>query len=265
MSRIKQKNRLQAQVIEVSQANTQVSKEPYVVAAFYHFTELLDYASLQISLKEFCDAHQLKGTILLAREGINSTIAGNREAIDALLAYLRSDLRLQDLEHKESYCQGIPFQRMKVRLKQEIVTMGVPDIDPKYQVGTYVDPQNWNALIADPDVIVIDTRNNYEVEFGTFAGAINPNLDTFGEFPNYVREQLNREQHQKVAMFCTGGIRCEKASAYMLSQGFSEVYHLKGGILKYLEEVPTEESVWEGECFVFDDRVSLTTIHGESV
>ncbi len=268
MSRIKQKNRLQAQILETSQAdaqvNTQVTREPCVVAAFYHFTELSDYEALQTPLKEFCDAHQLKGTILLAREGINSTIAGSREAIDALLAYLRSDLRLQDLEHKESYCQGIPFQRMKVRIKKEIVTMGVPDIDPKYQVGTYVDPQHWNALIADPDVIVIDTRNNYEVDLGTFAGAINPSLNTFGEFPSYVQNQLNCEQHQKVAMFCTGGIRCEKASAYMLSQGFTEVYHLKGGILKYLEEISPEESVWEGECFVFDDRVSLTTIHSES-
>ena len=174
-----------------------------------------------------------------------------------MLAYLRSDPRFQDLEHKESYCKGVPFQRMKVRLKKEIVTLGVPDIDPRHRVGTYVDPQDWNALIADPDVVVIDTRNTYEVEFGTFKGAINPNLETFGEFPDYVRSQLNPEKHQKVAMFCTGGIRCEKASAYMLSQGFTEVYHLKGGILKYLEEVPTANSVWEGECFVFDDRVSI--------
>ncbi len=261
MTRTKQINRLQAQVNQNNQiVDVKESKdiEPYVVAAFYHFTQLEDYESLQLTLKEFCDVHQLKGTILLAKEGINSTIAGSRAAIDALLAYLRSDRRLQDLEHKESYCQGVPFQRMKVRLKKEIVTMGVPDIDPCYQVGTYIDPQEWNALIADPDVVVIDTRNNYEVEFGTFRGAINPNLETFGEFPNYVQNQLNPDKHQKVAMFCTGGIRCEKASAYMLSQGFTEVYHLKGGILKYLEEIPAEESVWEGECFVFDDRVSVT-------
>jgi UPF0176 protein len=149
---------------------------------------------------------------------------------------------------------------MKVRLKKEIVTLGVPDIDPRYRVGTYVAPKDWNTLIADPDVIVIDTRNNYEVEFGTFKGAINPNLETFGEFPDYVKAQLSPEKHQKVAMFCTGGIRCEKASAYMLSQGFSEVYHLKGGILKYIEEVPKEESVWEGECFVFDDRISIDRV-----
>lgn len=268
MSRTKQVNRLQAQIqaqiIEASQANTQTNIqtniEPCVVAAFYHFTDLPDYETMSSPLKEFCDVHQLKGTILLAKEGINSTIAGSREAIDAVLAYLRNDPRLHDLAHKESYCQGIPFQRMKVRLKKEIVTLGVPDIDPRYRVGTYVDPKDWNALIADPDVIVIDTRNNYEVEFGTFKGAVNPSLETFGEFPNYVQDQLNPEKHQKVAMFCTGGIRCEKASAYMLSQGFGEVYHLKGGILKYIEEVPIEESIWEGECFVFDDRVSIDRV-----
>jgi UPF0176 protein len=263
MSRTKQVNRLQAQIqAQTSQANLHQfdTETSVVVAAFYYFTELSDYKALQIPLKDFCEIHQLKGTILLAKEGINSTIAGSREAIDALLAYLRSDPRLQNLEHKESYCQGVPFQRMKVKLKKEIVTLGVPDIDPRYRVGTYVDPHDWNALIAEPDVIVIDTRNNYEVEFGTFKGAINPNLETFGEFPNYVQEQLNPEKHQKVAMFCTGGIRCEKASAYMLSQGFSEVYHLKGGILKYIEEIPQEESAWEGGCFVFDDRVSVDRI-----
>ena len=268
MSRTKQVNRLQAQIqaqiIEASQANTQTNIqtniEPCVVAAFYHFTDLPDYETMSSPLKEFCDTHQLKGTILLAKEGINSTIAGSREAIDAVLAYLRNDPRLHDLAHKESYCQGIPFQRMKVRLKKEVVTLGVPDIDPRYRVGTYVDPKDWNALIADPDVIVIDTRNNYEVEFGTFKGAVNPSLETFGEFPNYVQDQLNPEKHQKVAMFCTGGIRCEKASAYMLSQGFNEVYHLKGGILKYIEEVLIEESIWEGECFVFDDRVSIDRV-----
>jgi UPF0176 protein len=260
MNRIKQVNRLQSQINQASQANQQESIEPYVVAAFYHFTELADYQTLRTPLKDFCDAHQLKGTILLAKEGINSTIAGSREAIDALLAYLRSDPRLHNLEHKESFCQGVPFQKMKVRLKKEIVTLGVPDIDPRHRVGTYVEPKDWNALIADPDVILIDTRNNYEVEFGTFKGAVNPNLETFGQFPHYVQEQLSPEKNQKVAMFCTGGIRCEKASAYMLSQGFSEVYHLKGGILKYIEEVPTEESIWEGECFVFDDRISIDRV-----
>ncbi|NUN63378.1 rhodanese-related sulfurtransferase [Pseudanabaena biceps] len=267
MDRTKQYQRLQAQIDQTSEninhdvvtVNDQ-HDQMVVVAAFYHFTYLADYEAMQNPLKEFCEIHQLKGTILLAKEGINSTIAGSRNAIDALLAYLRNDPRLSQLEHKESYCAGIPFQRMKVRLKKEIVTLGVPNIDPNQQVGTYVDPHEWNQLITDPDVVVIDTRNNYEVEFGTFKGAINPNLETFGEFPNYVKEQLDPSKHQKIAMFCTGGIRCEKASAYMLSQGFSEVYHLKGGILKYIEEVPTEESTWEGECFVFDDRVSIDKI-----
>lgn len=263
MSRIKQVNRLQAQIIEAkakAQDNNQKNIELCVVAAFYHFTDLPDYEAMRNPLKELCDTHQLKGTILLAKEGINSTIAGSRAAIDALLNYLRSDPRLQNLEHKESYCQGIPFQRMKVRLKKEIVTLGVPDIDPCSRVGTYVDPKDWNELIANPEVIVVDTRNNYEVEFGTFKGAINPNIETFGEFPQYVQEHLDPKKHQKIAMFCTGGIRCEKASSYMLAQGFSEVYHLKGGILKYLEEVLPEESIWEGECFVFDDRVSINSI-----
>lgn len=263
MSRSKQHIRLQEQIIKANQDTT--SKAEYcskniVVAAFYHFTDLPDYESLREPLKDFCDTHQLKGTILLAKEGINSTIAGSREAIDALLNYLHSDPRLQGLEHKESYCEGIPFQRMKVRLKKEIVTMGLPDIDPRYRVGEYVEPKDWNALIADPAVLVIDTRNIYEVDLGTFQKAVNPNLETFAEFPKYVQEHLSNEKNQKVAMFCTGGIRCEKASAYMLSQGFNQVYHLKGGILKYLEEVPKDESVWQGECFVFDDRVSINTI-----
>ncbi len=260
MSRVKQINRLQAQIISANEQDSEECSKTTVVAAFYHFTDLADYQSMQIPLKEFCDAHRLKGTILLAREGINSTIAGSREAIDALLQHLRNDPRLKDLEHKESYCLGVPFQRMKVRLKKEIVKMGVPDIDPRHRVGTYVSGDEWNKLLKDPDVIVIDTRNNYEVEFGTFKGAINPNLENFGEFPQYVKTELDPQKHQKVAMFCTGGIRCEKASAYMLSQGFTEVYHLKGGILKYIEEVPPEESIWEGDCFVFDDRVSVNKI-----
>ena len=229
----------------------------YLTAALYKFVALPDFADMKAPLLAVCEANQVKGTLLLASEGINGTIAGLPGGVAAVLAHLRSDPRLATLEHKEAWADAPPFLRMKVRLKKEIVTLGVPDIDPRHRVGTYVDPQDWNALIADPDVVVIDTRNTYEVEFGTFKGAINPNLETFGEFPDYVRSQLNPEKHQKVAMFCTGGIRCEKASAYMLSQGFTEVYHLKGGILKYLEEVPTANSVWEGECFVFDDRVSI--------
>ncbi len=261
MTREKQHNRLQAQVenLESQASDRDLQDLPFVVAAFYHFTDLHDYESWQAPLKQFCEELGLKGTILLAKEVINSTIAGTREAINQLLAHLRNDERLRDLEHKESFCAGLPFQRLKVRLKKEIVKLGVPDIDPRDRVGTYVNPQEWNDLINDPDVLVIDTRNTYEVEFGTFKGAVNPRIETFGEFPNYVK-QLDPEKHQKIAMFCTGGIRCEKASAYMLSQGFPEVYHLKGGILKYIEEIPEEESVWEGECFVFDDRVSLASI-----
>lgn len=237
--------------------NSQNPAENIVIAAFYHFADLHDYREICPTLKSFCETHDLKGTILLAHEGINSTIAGSREGIDALLVYLRSDPRLQGLEHKESYSDRLPFQRLKVRLKQEIVKMGVPTIDPTRTVGTYVEPKDWNALIADPTVLVIDTRNSYEVELGSFEGAIDPNLEIFSEFPNYVEQNLNPDTHQKVAMFCTGGIRCEKASAFMLSKGFGEVYHLKGGILKYLEEVPLEESLWQGECFVFDDRRSV--------
>jgi UPF0176 protein len=232
-------------------------RDRIVVAAFYHFTELADYQDLRSPLKAFCQSLGLRGTILLAREGINSTIAGSRAAIDALLAHLKADPRFKDLQHKESYCDEMPFLRMKVRLKKEIVRLGVPGIDPNQQVGIYVEPQDWNALISDPNVILVDTRNCYEVEMGTFRGAIDPHLDTFGEFPQYVEQHFHPDHHPKVAMFCTGGIRCEKASAYMLARGFGEVYHLKGGILKYLEEVPPEESLWQGECFVFDDRISV--------
>jgi UPF0176 protein len=228
-----------------------------VVAAFYHFTDLPDYEDMRSPLEAFCGAHNLKGTILLAREGINATIAGSRADVDALMDYLHADSRFRDLEHKESYCDRVPFQRLKVLLKQEIIKLGITEVDPTRQVGTYVEPKDWNALINDPTVMVIDTRNRYEVELGTFHNAINPNLDVFSKFPQYIQTHLNPDQHQKIAMFCTGGIRCEKASAYMLSQGFSEVYHLKGGILKYLEEVDVEESLWEGECYVFDDRNSV--------
>lgn len=228
-----------------------------VVATFYKFVRLADAAVLRQPLLDLCQFHQIKGTILLAMEGINGTIAGNRAAIDAVLAFLRADPRLADLEHKESSSQDFPFDRMKVRLKQEIVTLGVPAADPSQQVGTYVSPEEWNALIADPEVLVIDTRNQYEVAIGSFQGAVNPHTHSFREFPDYVRNHLDPAQHKKIAMFCTGGIRCEKASAFMLHQGFEQVYHLKGGILKYLEQVPIEASLWQGECFVFDQRVAL--------
>ena len=229
----------------------------YIVAALYKFASLPDYRELQPALLDFCVGHDLKGTLLLAEEGINGTVAGSREAIDALMAYLRSDPRLADIEHKESFAEKTPFYRMKVRLKKEIVTLGVPGINPNNKVGTYVAPEDWNALISDPDVIVIDTRNDYEYDIGTFKGAIDPHTTTFREFPDYVEKHLDPAKHKKVAMFCTGGIRCEKASSFMMEQGFEEVYHLQGGILKYLENVPAEESLWQGECFVFDQRVAV--------
>ena len=228
-----------------------------VVATFYKFVSLPDFAEKREPLLSHCQAQGIKGTILLAAEGIIATIAGSREGIDSVLAFLRCDPRFSDLEHKESYAEFQPFDRMKVRLKKEIVTLGVPEVDPNKQVGTYIDPQDWNALISDPEITVIDTRNHYEVAIGTFHGAADPKTRSFRQFPAYVQQHLDPTKHKKVAMFCTGGIRCEKASAFMLAQGFEEVYHLKGGILKYLEEVPTEESLWEGECFVFDQRIAL--------
>lgn len=228
-----------------------------VVATFYKFVKLSDFADKQLPLLSCCQDQAVQGTILLAAEGINGTIAGSRQGIDAVLVWLRTDPRLADLEFKESVADKMPFDRMKVRLKQEIVTLGQPNADPTAQVGTYVDPQDWNALISDPSVTVIDTRNLYEVEIGTFKGSKNPTTASFRDFPQYVQKNLDPQTHQKVAMFCTGGIRCEKASAFLLSQGFQEVYHLRGGILKYLEEVPPDESLWQGECFVFDQRVAV--------
>lgn len=231
-----------------------------IVATFYKFVNLPDFAQKQQPLLSHCQSLDVKGTILLAPEGINGTIAASRQAIDSVLFFLRSDPCLADLEYKESYASTRPFERMKVRLKQEIVTIGLPEVDPNKQVGTYVSPQDWNNLINDPEVIVIDTRNDYEVSIGSFPKAQNPQTQSFRQFPDYVRQNLDPTQQKKVALFCTGGIRCEKASSFMLSQGFQEVYHLKGGILKYLEEVPAAESLWQGECFVFDERVAV--IHG---
>lgn len=230
---------------------------PVVVAALYKFVGLPDYHALREPLLDACLAAGTRGTLLLAPEGINGTIAGSREAIDVVLGYLRSDPRLADLEHKESRDERMPFHRMKVKLKKEIVTMGVAGVDPNARVGTYVRPQDWNALLSDPQVLLIDTRNDYECDIGSFKGAVDPRTVNFREFPDYVRANLDPAVHKKVAMFCTGGIRCEKASAFMLGEGFEEVYHLQGGILKYLEEVPPEESIWEGECFVFDNRVAV--------
>ncbi len=231
-----------------------------VIAAFYKFVSLDDYQNRRQPLLNLCQQYNIKGTILLAAEGINGTIAGTRSSIDTILAALRSDPCFAELEHKESTATKAPFDRLKVRLKREIVTFGIPTVNPSNLVGTYVKPQDWNELIANPDVLVIDTRNQYEVEIGSFAGSIDPHTDSFTEFPEYVAAHLDPQQHKQIAMFCTGGIRCEKASSYLLSQGFEHVYHLQGGILKYLEEIPASESQWQGECFVFDDRVAVT--HG---
>jgi len=229
----------------------------YCVTALYHFTRLADYEQLKAPLQDMCDLLGVKGTLLLAYEGINGTIAGTDQTIAALLQFLRADSRLKDLEHKESRSEDMPFYRMKVRLKREIVTMGVEGVDPNEVVGTYVDPKDWNDLITDPDVILIDTRNDYEVEIGTFKGALNPDTQTFREFPQWVEDNRGNLNKPKVAMFCTGGIRCEKASSFMKQNGFEDVYHLKGGILKYLETQPEKESLWEGDCFVFDQRVAV--------
>lgn len=233
----------------------------FLTAAFYKFVDLPDYAQRRAPLQALCEQHQVKGLILLAREGINSTIAGAPDDVHSVLAYLRQDPLLADLQHKESYAHKSPFYRMKVRLKQEIVTMGVPGISPTLMAGTYVKPADWNALITDPEVVLIDTRNDYEVEIGSFHGAINPHIKTFSELPAWTEQaaqlQARTGKKPKVAMFCTGGIRCEKSTAFLRAQGFDEVYHLEGGILKYLETVPPEQSQWHGACFVFDERVSV--------
>ncbi|WP_252108212.1 MULTISPECIES: rhodanese-related sulfurtransferase [unclassified Halomonas] len=233
------------------------STAPIVVAALYKFVTLNDFEALREPLRQAMVDHGVKGTLLLAREGINGTVAGSREGIDALLEWLSSDERLMDLDHKESFCDEMPFYRTKVKLKREIVTMGVDGVDPNASVGTYVEPEQWNDVISDPEVLVIDTRNDYEVEIGSFEGAIDPKTATFREFPEYVRKHYDPARHKKVAMFCTGGIRCEKASSFMLNEGFEEVFHLKGGVLNYLEKVPEEQSLWRGECFVFDNRVTV--------
>ena len=241
-------------------------RQPYLTAALYKFVDLPDFSELKQPLQAFCDENHVKGTLLLAREGINGTIAGPEAGIRAVLAWLRADPRLAALQHKESWSSEPPFLRMKVRLKKEIVTLRVPELDPNKTVGQYVSPQDWNALISQPDVVLVDTRNDYEVAIGTFKGAMNPDIKTFTELPAWVDAQPELQAHAnengtakkpRVAMFCTGGIRCEKSTALMKMKGYDEVYHLEGGILKYLEEVPPEQSLWEGECFVFDERVSV--------
>ena len=229
---------------------------PIVVAAFYKFVPFSGPRHFQPQLKRFMQKHGIKGTVLLSPEGINGTVSGDREAIDRLLTYLKSDHKFTDLEHKESYFHRQPFERTKVKVKKEIISLGV-DVSPQRVVGTYVEPREWNSLISDPEVITIDTRNEYEVHLGKFKGAQDPKTRNFKELPAYTQQALDPKKHSKVAMYCTGGIRCEKYSSYLKELGFQEVYHLKGGILKYLEEVPEEESLWEGECYVFDERVAV--------
>ncbi|MBO0343624.1 rhodanese-related sulfurtransferase [Roseibium limicola] len=228
-----------------------------LIVALYKFVPLDDFEAMRDPLKAFCQERDVRGSILLASEGLNGTIAGPEEGLREVLAYLQSDPRMSELEYKEAWADRHVFKRMKVRLKQEIVRLAVDGIDPNDVVGTYVQPEDWNALISDPEVVVIDTRNDYEFAFGTFDGAMNPETQSFREFPEWVRKAQELENKPKIAMFCTGGIRCEKASSLMLQQGFDEVYHLQGGILNYLEKVPEEQSLWKGECFVFDDRVSV--------
>lgn len=241
-----------------------IQEQPiFLTAAFYQFVDLPNYAERRPALLAFCEAHNVKGSILLAYEGINGTIAGAASDVHAVLGYLRQDPKFS-LEHKESFANKAPFHRMKVRLKKEIVTMGVDGISPTRMAGTYVKPEDWNALISDPDVVVIDTRNHYEVDIGTFRGAIDPKIQSFSQLPEWVNQakllEAKNGKKPRVAMFCTGGIRCEKSTALMRTHGFEDVYHLKGGILKYLEVIPPEQSLWEGECFVFDERVSV--MHG---
>ncbi len=240
----------------------------FLTAALYKFVALPDYVELKPPLLAVCEANQVKGTLLLASEGINGTIAGPEKGVRAVMAHLRADPRLAELTHKEAWADEPPFLRMKVRLKNEIVTLGVPGVSPTLMAGEYVKPQDWNALISDPDVVLVDTRNDYEVDIGTFKGAIDPRIKTFADLPAWVAAQEAQGgaldsgvqvtgKKPKVAMFCTGGIRCEKSTALMRMHGYDEVYHLEGGILKYLETVPPEQSLWQGECFVFDERVSV--------
>jgi UPF0176 protein len=239
----------------------------YLTTAMYHFVSLPHYKKLREPLLNFCVSQSIKGTLLLADEGINGTVAGSEKSIHAFLDFLKNDpffdSNFKNLSHKESWSDQHPFYRMKVKLKKEIVTLGVPGVSPTKIVGKYVKPQDWNKIISDPEVVLIDTRNDYEYAIGTFKDAINPKTTTFREFPEFIKTHFDPKKHKKVAMFCTGGIRCEKASSFMMSEGFDEVYHLEGGILKYLEEVKPENSLWQGECFVFDQRVAIK--HGLEV
>lgn len=235
--------------------------ESIVVAALYQFKVVTEPANLQQALKELCKAQSILGTLIVANEGINGTVSGSREAIDVLHNFLLAQ-GFNQMEYKESFAPEHTFRKLKIKLKKEIVTLGV-HVDPREHVGTYLEPKEWHQFIQDPDVIIVDTRNDYEYLTGTFEGAIDPQTKTFGEFPTYVKEHLSDAKDKKIAMFCTGGIRCEKSTSYLLQEGFTEVYHLKGGILNYLAEIPAEESLWKGECFVFDRRVGVA--HGVDI
>jgi len=232
-------------------------KKKYLNVAFYKFIHFPNYIAYQSKILNFCVERNIKGTILLAEEGINVAAAGTKKNIYELLNFLKADNRFSDITHKESYSEAIPFHRMRVKLKKEIVSLGRPNINLSNPSGIRVDPKNWNILLADPDVVLVDARNDYEYQIGTFKNAISPKTTNFREFPAFIKEKLNTKENKKIAIFCTGGIRCEKASSYMLSKGFENVYQLNGGILKYLDEIETDKSLWEGECFVFDSRVSV--------
>ena len=232
-------------------------KKKYLNVAFYKFVHFPNYTSYQSKILNFCVERNIKGTILLAEEGINVTAAGTKKNIYELLNFLKTDNRFSDITHKESYSEEIPFHRMRVKLKKEIVSLGQPNINLSNRSGIRVDPKNWNILLADPDVVLVDARNDYEYQIGTFKNAISPKTTNFREFPTFIKEKLSSMKNKKIAIFCTGGIRCEKASSYMLSKGFENVYQLNGGILKYMDEIETDKSLWEGECFVFDSRVSV--------
>ncbi len=232
-------------------------KKKYLNVAFYKFVHFPNYTSFQSKILNFCVERNIKGTILLAEEGINGAVAGTKKNIYELLNSLKIDNRFSDITHKESYSEEIPFHRMRVKLKKEIVSLGRPNINLSNRSGIRVDPKNWNILLADPDVVLVDARNDYEYQIGTFKNAISPKTTNFREFPAFIKEKLNTKKNKKIAIFCTGGIRCEKASSYMLSKGFENVYQLNGGILKYMDEIETDKSLWEGECFVFDSRVSV--------
>lgn len=229
----------------------------FTFASFYQFLVLDNLVDLQSQFLQWCDEKQIKGTILIAKEGINANIVGKKEDLEIVIDNIKKTLDYKELDIKYALVKNIPFERMKVKIKHEIITFGIPEADPNIQVGTYVKPQDWNNLISQPDVKVIDTRNEYEVKIGTFKNAENPHINSFREFNEYIEQNLNPKNQEKVALFCTGGIRCEKVTALMLSKGFKEVYHLQGGILKYLQEISSEESLWEGECFVFDERVAV--------